>query len=115
MADEAPSQQQVVYAALRVLEDAGLVVPPRSLLDMSYDELRDMGCRGIGQGYALLWLTDRFASWASRPSEPLVNVIKAGQGSDHHLLAEVARGLHAVGIHDLDDWLPPGDPGWDRP
>jgi hypothetical protein len=114
MADEA-LRQQLIHAALRVLEDEGLVVQPRSLLDMSHRELRDLASKGMAQSYALLWLIDRIPSWASRPNESLVSVIKAGQGSDPGLLAEVARELHAVGIPDMDDWLPPDDPGWDRP
>jgi hypothetical protein len=104
---------QVVDAALRVLEDEGLVVRPRSLLEMSRDELRKLGYGGLAQGYALLWLADRVPSWASRPDQPLVNIIKAGQGSDPRVLADMARKLHAVGIRDLDDWLPSEE--WEPP
>jgi nucleotide-binding universal stress UspA family protein len=106
---------QVADAALRVLEDEGLVVQPRSLLEMSRDELRTMAFGGLAQSYALLWLSERVASWASRPDESLVSILKAGQGSDPRVLADMARKLHAVGIHDLDDWLPPeeGEPADD--
>jgi hypothetical protein len=100
---------QVADAALRVLEDEGLVVRPRSLLEMSRDELRTMAFDGLAQSYALVWLSERVASWASRPDEPLVSIIKAGQGSDPRVLADMARKLHAVGIRDLDDWLSADD------
>jgi hypothetical protein len=107
MADlPAQLRAQVADAALRVLEDEGLVVRPRSLLEMSRDELRELAFGGLAQVYALLWLADRVPSWASRPDEPLVSILKSGQGSDPRVLADMAQELHAVGIHDLDDWLP---------
>jgi hypothetical protein len=105
---------QLVEAAVRLLEDEGVVVPPRSLLDMSYRDIRDLAGRGFSQSYALLWLSDRIPSWVSRPDVALVNVIKAGQGSDPRMLAEIARELHAVGIHDLDDLLPQEEPPGDQ-
>jgi hypothetical protein len=115
VSEAVPLRAQLVEAALRLLEDEGLVVPPRSLLDMSRRELRDMGCRGLAQSYAVLWLTERIAAWPSHPDVPLVNIIRGGPASDPEVLADIAQELHAVGIRDLDDWLPLDDPGWDRP
>jgi hypothetical protein len=103
---------QLIDAARRLLEEHGLIVRAPSLLDMTYRDLQSLGAQGV----ALYWLADRLGGvWASRPDEPLVNVIRSGSASDPRLLAELARELRKVGIRDLDEHLPPDDPAWDRP
>lgn len=105
-----PSAEAVAYAraltaeALRALEDAGLVRPAPSLLDMSRLQMERLAL----QGFALGWLVNRpeFETWRTRPRMRLSEVIKRVPRAN---LVEIATELGKVGIHDLDELLLPDD------
>lgn len=92
-------------AALRDLEEAGLVRRPPNLLDLTWHDVRHLA----GQGYALFWLLGQLShAWASRPDTPLVDVLKQ---VPRVRAAYLARELGVAGIHDLDELLLPDDAG----
>jgi hypothetical protein len=92
---------ELADSALGELHDVGALHEPRGLLDMTKNEIDQLVERGLG----LMWLVDQLGmSWATRPTLPMVDVLKVEPPAR---IAYLARQLRRVGIHELDELSPP--------
>jgi hypothetical protein len=92
---------ELAHASVSELRDVGALKEPRGLLDMTKNEIDQLVDRGLG----LMWLVDQLGmSWATRPTLPMVDVLKV---EPPRRIAFLAQQLRKVGIHDLDELSPP--------
>jgi hypothetical protein len=88
-------------AAHENMERAGFRwTPPRSpLLHATYEDLK----RIVARAAAISFVLDRLGPvWSSWPNRPLIDVLKTLRRSQ---LAQLAKALRSVGLHDLDELI----------